>query len=71
VRHPLYAGALVTMAGVGLAFGNWLSLAVCIVLPLVAYLRRIAVEERALEAALGDAYRRYARGRARLVPYVW
>jgi protein-S-isoprenylcysteine O-methyltransferase len=71
VRHPLYAGVLVTMAGIGLGFGNWLSLAACIVLPLVAYLRRIAVEERVLEAALGDAYRRYAQGRARLVPYVW
>jgi protein-S-isoprenylcysteine O-methyltransferase Ste14 len=71
VRHPLYAGVLVTMVGIGLAFGNWPSLAVCIVLPLVAYLRRIAVEERMLEAALGDAYRRYAQGRARLVPYVW
>lgn len=71
VRHPLYAGALMTMTGIGLAFGNWLSLAACIVLPLAAYLRRIAVEERVLEAALGDAYRRYAEGRARLVPFVW
>jgi protein-S-isoprenylcysteine O-methyltransferase Ste14 len=71
VRHPLYSGVLLTMVGIGLAFGNWVSLAVCIVLPLGAYLRRIAVEERVLEAALGDAYRRYAQGRARLVPYVW
>jgi protein-S-isoprenylcysteine O-methyltransferase Ste14 len=43
----------------------------CIVLPLAAYVTRIQVEERALEEALGDAYRQYERGKARLVPGVW
>jgi len=32
---------------------------------------RIGVEERALEAALGDRYREYAATRKRLIPYVW
>jgi protein-S-isoprenylcysteine O-methyltransferase Ste14 len=71
VRHPIYAGAMLVMCGVGLALGNWLSLALCVVLPLAAYVARIRVEEAALEDALGDAYRRYEQGKARLVPGVW
>jgi protein-S-isoprenylcysteine O-methyltransferase Ste14 len=62
---------MLVMTGIGLAYGNWLSLALCTVLPLAAYVTRIHVEERALEEALGDAYRQYERGKARLVPGVW
>ena len=36
IRHPAYAGLLLVVAGFGLAIGNWLSLAVCLVLPLRA-----------------------------------
>lgn len=71
VRHPSYAGALLIFSGLGLAMANWLSLLLLATLPLAAYLRRIAVEEAALESVLGDRYRSYADGRARLVPAVW
>lgn len=71
MRHPIYAGAMLVMLGVGLALGNWLSLALCVLLPLAAYVARIRVEEAALEDALGDAYRQYERGKSRLVPGVW
>ena len=71
VRHPIYAGAMVLMVGVGLALGNWLSLILCALLPLSAYVARIRVEERALEEALGDRYRQYEQGKARLVPGIW
>ena len=71
VRHPIYAGAMVVMVGVGLALGNWLSLIVCVLLPLAAYVARIRVEEDALEEALGDRYRQYEQGKARLVPGIW
>jgi protein-S-isoprenylcysteine O-methyltransferase Ste14 len=71
VRHPIYAGAMVVMVGVGLALGNWLSLALCVLLPLAAYVVRIRVEEGALEDALGDSYREYEQGKARLVPWIW
>ncbi|UQU61441.1 hypothetical protein COUCH_20485 [Couchioplanes caeruleus] len=40
-------------------------------LVLIALVLRIRIEERALVAALGDRYRRFAAGRARLVPFVW
>ncbi len=71
VRHPIYAGAMVVMVGVGLALGNWLSLVLCVLLPLAAYVVRIRVEEGALEEALGDSYREYEQGKARLVPWIW
>jgi protein-S-isoprenylcysteine O-methyltransferase Ste14 len=71
IRHPSYAGLLVIVAGFGLAAGSWLSFVACLVLPLPALIRRIHVEEAELERVLGDAYRGYASGRARLIPGVW
>ena len=32
IRHPSYAGLLLIVAGLGLALGNWLSVAACLVL---------------------------------------
>jgi protein-S-isoprenylcysteine O-methyltransferase Ste14 len=71
VRHPSYAGLLLIIAGFGLAVGNWLSLAAALVLVLPAFVRRIHVEEAELERVLGDVYRSYEAGRARLLPGVW
>ena len=71
VRHPSYTGGLVTMAGIGAATGNLISLAVLIVLPILGYLPRIAVEEQALAGSLGTEYTDYQKNSARLVPGVW
>jgi protein-S-isoprenylcysteine O-methyltransferase Ste14 len=71
LRHPGYTGLLLIFAGLGLMVGNWLSVAGAVVLVLVALIRRIRIEERALTAALGDRYRAFAATRARLVPYIW
>jgi protein-S-isoprenylcysteine O-methyltransferase Ste14 len=71
VRHPSYAGLLLILAGFGLAIGNWLALAICLVLPLPAVLRRITVEEAELTRVLGDPYRRYQMRTHRLIPGFW
>lgn len=72
VRHPAYLGLLVTVAGVGLAFGNWLSLLALTVLPIVGLVIRIRVEERALLDIIGEPYRAYAAAhRWRLLPGLW
>ncbi|HEY1275555.1 MAG TPA: isoprenylcysteine carboxylmethyltransferase family protein [Thermoleophilaceae bacterium] len=71
IRHPAYAGLLLIAAGFGLAVGNWLSLAACLVLPLPALVWRIHVEEAELTRVLGDAYRSYKTGTARLIPRLW
>ena len=62
---------IVAFAGMGLALGNWLSLLVLIVLPLVGLVFRIHVEEAALLAKLGDPYAQYMSRTKRLLPGVW
>jgi protein-S-isoprenylcysteine O-methyltransferase len=68
IRHPSYSGALLVFLGLGLSFGNIVSLLLALVLPWLALSRRIAIEERALLGALGEPYRRYMTGTKRLVP---
>jgi protein-S-isoprenylcysteine O-methyltransferase Ste14 len=62
---------LLTLGGFGLLLGNWASLAVMVLGSLGIYLYRIEVEEAALEAALGEAYRRFKLTRKRLIPFVY
>jgi protein-S-isoprenylcysteine O-methyltransferase Ste14 len=57
VRHPSYTGLLLIALGFGLGVGNWLSLAVCALIPLVGLLPRIAAEEAELTRVLDDQYR--------------
>lgn len=71
LRHPSYTGLLMTVLGCALMVGNWLGFVVCAAVVVAAMTYRIQVEERALVEALGDAYLDFARGRARLVPFVW
>ena len=71
VRHPMYAGSAVAFLGVGLALGTWPGLMVVFLGTLPALVRRIGVEERALEQALGEAHAFYAADRARMLPGVW
>ena len=71
LRHPSYTGLLLAFAGCGLMVGNWVSAASSMALVLIALVHRIRIEERALTASLGDRYRTFAAGRARLVPFVW
>ncbi len=71
VRHPTYTGGLITMIGVGLAFGNWLSLATAVVVGFAAYGYRIRIEEAALREGV-DGYEDYCeRTSYRLVPFVY
>lgn len=71
LRHPGYAGVLLTLLGVGLALGNWLSLALIVVVPAAALAVRIVVEEATLARALGGEYAAYAARTARLIPGLW
>jgi len=42
-----------------------------VLLPLIGLMDRIHVEEAALSATLGDAYRSYAANHKRIIPFVW
>jgi protein-S-isoprenylcysteine O-methyltransferase Ste14 len=70
LRHPSYSGAILTLFGLGLAYGNWASVLVLILLPGIGYAYRISVEERVLLAELGDAYGQYMKRTKRIVPFV-
>lgn len=70
VRHPMYAGVLVMMAGVPLALGAWAGLAIlAVVLPGLAW--RILDEEKLLRQEL-PGYTEYTQQvHYRLVPFLW
>jgi protein-S-isoprenylcysteine O-methyltransferase Ste14 len=70
VRHPMYAVALILLAGIPLALGSWWGLPV-IVAMLPCLIWRLLDEERVLAANL-PGYRDYqGRVRHRLLPMVW
>lgn len=71
LRHPSYTGVLLAVLGVGVLFGNWLSLAALFASTCVGILYRIHVEEQALADSLGPRYASYAKSRKRLIPFVW
>jgi protein-S-isoprenylcysteine O-methyltransferase len=71
VRHPSYTGSLTAFLGLGLCLANVIALAV-IMIPITAvFFHRIRIEEQALQAGLGDAYKNYMVRTKRLVPFVY
>jgi protein-S-isoprenylcysteine O-methyltransferase len=71
IRHPAYTGSLLSFVGLGVVGGNALSLALLLAPIALAFLHRIAIEETALEAALGSRYVDYAARTRRLIPFVY
>jgi protein-S-isoprenylcysteine O-methyltransferase Ste14 len=70
VRHPMYMGVMIMMAGIPLALDSWWGLAVLIPC-LFGVAVRIRDEERMLTGEL-TGYREYTQNvHHRLVPYVW
>src|SRR5271157_2303472 len=70
IRHPSYSGALLTIFGLGLAFTNWLSLIVVMVITFIGYSYRVWVEEKTLANVLGEPYRQYMKRTKRFIPFV-
>lgn len=68
IRHPAYAGSLLSFAGLAVCGSSWLSILVILVPITVAFLYRIHVEERALLVAFPSEYREYAARTSRLLP---
>ncbi len=71
IRHPSYLGLLLAFLAVGLHSRNWISFAIVLVLPTIALLYRIHVEEAALSQAFGEDYAAYSKTTKRLVPGVY
>ncbi|MFN2601434.1 MAG: isoprenylcysteine carboxylmethyltransferase family protein [Gemmatimonadaceae bacterium] len=71
LRHPSYTGGLLMNAGVGIGLGSWASALLMTVGTLAVYSYRIAVEERALSATIGEPYREFMSTRKRIIPFIY
>jgi protein-S-isoprenylcysteine O-methyltransferase len=71
IRHPSYSGALLAFLGLALSLDNWASLALVMLPVLMAFRRRIRIEERALANGLGQPYTNYMQRTKRLIPGVY
>jgi len=69
VRHPIYTGLLVAIAGSALAVGEWRGVA-AIALAALSFAMKLRLEERFMEQQFGDAYREYRRRVPALVPFI-
>jgi protein-S-isoprenylcysteine O-methyltransferase Ste14 len=67
VRHPIYSGLLLAMAGTALVIGEWRA-AVGVLLAVVELSRKAAKEESLLATEFGDQYREYRRQAGFLTP---
>ncbi|HYW82638.1 MAG TPA: isoprenylcysteine carboxylmethyltransferase family protein [Spirochaetia bacterium] len=71
IRHPSYTGLLLLCLGDGISLQNWLSLAFAVLLPLLALLYRIRIEEATLVSAMGSRYQEYQARTKKLIPWIW
>jgi protein-S-isoprenylcysteine O-methyltransferase len=71
LRNPSYTGAMITLAGIGIAMGHWLSLAAMTGFPLLGFAWRIRAEEASLAGRFGADYEAYRRRRWALIPPLW
>lgn len=71
LRHPSYTAGIMLSMGVGIAVGSWASAALLTVASFTVYMYRMAVEERALLAVIGEPYRQFMSTRKRLIPFVY
>ncbi len=71
IRHPSYAGSLLSFLGFGISLNNWVSLFVVFIPVLLAFLYRIRLEEKMLLEQFGPAYTEYKKETRRLIPMIY
>jgi protein-S-isoprenylcysteine O-methyltransferase Ste14 len=67
VRHPIYSGLLLAMAGAALVVGEWRAV-LGVLLGLVDFSRKAAKEEALLATEFGDQYQEYRKQAGFLTP---
>jgi protein-S-isoprenylcysteine O-methyltransferase Ste14 len=70
VRHPMYAGGLVMLAGIPIALGSWWGL-LALVATMPALVWRLLDEEKFLARNLRGYVEYQEKVRYRLIPHVW
>ncbi|MBY0271673.1 MAG: isoprenylcysteine carboxylmethyltransferase family protein [Burkholderiales bacterium] len=71
IRHPLYLGTFLIMIGFPLLTQSWAAFWLLTAPTVPLYGLRLVREEAYLMRKMGAEYRAYARGTARLIPFVW
>ena len=71
LRHPAYTAGVLVFTGIGLAMGNWLSLAGAVLPVMIAYVWRIRVEETALRERFGPEFDAHRARTWAIIPLVW
>jgi protein-S-isoprenylcysteine O-methyltransferase Ste14 len=69
VRHPIYTGLMLAFVGSAVALGQWRGVAAAL-LAILAFWKKLRIEERWLGQEFGDAYATYRKRVAALIPYV-
>jgi len=69
VRHPIYSGGLLAMAGTVVARGEWRGLLAVLIMFAVVW-RKLQHEERWMSEAFGDNYAKYRSEVYALIPFV-
>ena len=69
VRHPIYSGLLLAFVGSAIARGEWRGV-VAVALVWWSFWRKSRIEELWMFQQFGDAYERYRRHVAALIPFV-
>ena len=71
IRHPSYTGALMSFLGLGIAWNNWISLAIMFIPILISFMYRINLEEKLLIERIGTDYLDYKKNTRRLIPGIY
>jgi protein-S-isoprenylcysteine O-methyltransferase Ste14 len=71
VRHPSYAGSILSFIGFGISLNNWLSLILVSIPVTIAMLYRMKIEERLLVEQFSSDYQDYMKRTYRLIPWIY
>jgi protein-S-isoprenylcysteine O-methyltransferase Ste14 len=69
VRHPIYTGLLLALAGSAMAIGEWRAV-LAFALASLALWRKLRLEEHLLHQQFGETYQAYCRRVPALIPFV-
>jgi len=71
VRHPAYAGSIMSLLGVPIALKNVIATLIVLLSCIACYWIRIHVEEIALKEYFGNEFKEYALSTYKVIPYIW
>jgi protein-S-isoprenylcysteine O-methyltransferase Ste14 len=70
IRHPSYTGSMLILFGFGFSLGNWIGLAIILIISLISFYLRAIVEEKVMVSSFGNDYLNYMRQTTRFIPFI-